>query len=163
MKEETYLNKLNELLGIKEKVEELPKFTKAKPNDIVAVDEDEIDDFREKQAVLYYLRAPALFTSKTCSHCGDTFLVSRKYVGYCSYTCTRKALEELGIKWSKGEDLEALANDPQVWNGNEPLWIRQSTLESLEKSLTSLRDTLSSHQQTVPQTDSTSTTTSESS
>ena len=135
MKRETRANKLNELLGITEKVVEVTTKYSGK---IIGVSEEEIQEFREIQGVLYFLQAPALFTDKICKHCGEPYLVSRKYVAFCSYTCIQKELAKNGIKWRKGQDLEALANDPQVYDGNEPLWIRKKCLEKLQTILTSI-------------------------
>ena len=136
MKKETVDNKLNALLGIKtEVVEEIKVRYSGK---VVGISEEEIQTFREAQGILYFLQAPALFTAKVCPHCKETFLVSRKYVSYCSYTCIRKSLNEQGIEWKKGDDLEALAGDPQVYNGNEPIWISNRVLERLKETLETL-------------------------
>lgn len=128
-------NKLNALLGLTEKVQEVKTRSTGR---IVGVTEKEIQEFREAQGLIYFLQAPALFTPKTCGHCGEAFLVSRKYVAYCSYTCIQKSLEEKGVGWRKGRDLEALAQDPQVYDGNEPLWIRSHSLKRAHEILTSL-------------------------
>ena len=135
MKRETKQNKLNALLGIVEKVEDY----KAKSTgNIVGISEDEIQEFREIQGLIYFLQAPTLFDAKKCPHCGEFFIVSRKYVAYCSYTCIKKSLEEVGINWTKDQDLEALAVDPQVYGGNEPIWVRRSKLEHALKVLQKL-------------------------
>ena len=139
MKRETYANKLNELLGIAEKVEEKKTRSTGK---VVGITEEEIQESREAQGLMYFLAAPELFTSKICPHCKEPFVVSRKYVAYCSYTCIRASLAEQGIKWRKGEDLEALANDPQVFNGNEPIWVRKKSLEKLKVILENLSENL---------------------
>jgi hypothetical protein len=129
MAKQTAEDRLNALLGITSKVQEVKTRSTGK---VVGVTETEIQEFREAQGLEYFLQAPALFSAKVCPHCGDSFLVSRKYVSYCSYTCIRKSLEKLGIGWSKGKDLEGLANDSQVYQGNEPIWI---TRQNLEKAL----------------------------
>ena len=130
MKQETRANKLNELLGITTKVEEVKVRSTGK---IVEISEEEIQNFRAAQGLIYFLKAPALFQAKACKHCGERYLVSRLYVAYCSYTCIRKSLSEQGLEWRKGHDLEQLAIDPQVYDGNEPLWIRDPLLGQLEK------------------------------
>ena len=140
MKQTTTVNKLAALLGIAEDtaaqskhvVEEAKSKAKVKrgvkqitkhPVDI-GVSEDEIQSFRAAQGLHYFLQAPELFSLKTCKHCGASFLVSRKYVAFCSYTCIKASLNEVGIAWNKGDDIESLANDPQVYEGNEPIWVR---------------------------------------
>jgi hypothetical protein len=142
MKKETAAQKLMALLGqvndeVKDRLEEVAKHTKAKQGNIKSITEEEIQNFREAQGVLYFLQAPALFQPKVCKHCGEHFLVSRLYVAYCSYTCIRKELNSQGLEWRKGRDLEALINDPQVYNGNEPIWIRN--LPNLKKCLEMLQ------------------------
>lgn len=135
MKVETKQERLNRLLGISEKVQELATRSTGK---IFGITEDEIQEFREVQGLYYFLQAPALFTPKVCKHCGEPFLVSRKYVAFCSYTCIQKSLAEQGIQWRKGQDLEALAQDPQVYQGNEPLWIRRSKLLKIREMVLSM-------------------------
>lgn len=137
MKQETRLDKLNELLGITEKVKEVKTRVTGQ---LVGVTEEEIQEFREAQGILYYLQAPGLFTFKVCPHCKEQFAVSRKFVAYCSYTCIRLSLAEQGIEWRKGRDIEALVADPQVYDGNEPLWVSQNTLERLTEVLTKLSE-----------------------
>lgn len=128
MRKTTQENKLNALLGLTEKAVEVKAKSTGK---ITGVSEEEIQNFREAQGLIYFLQAPALFTPRTCNYCGEPFLVSRRNVAYCSYQCIKNSLAAVGIKWSKDGDLEALAMDPQVYNGNEPLWVRHSMLEKL--------------------------------
>lgn len=123
MKSETYTNKLAALLGLQDKVPAKTK-TRNLSHREVAVREEEIQFAREAQGIVYFLLAPELFTPKVCKHCKEGFLVSRKQVGYCSYTCIKKSLEEIGIDWSKDGQFEALAQDQQVWDKNEPIWIK---------------------------------------
>ena len=130
MKRSTKENKLNALLGITEEVADVLVRSSGSS---IGVTEEEIQEFRELQGVSYFLQAPALFTHKNCPKCGEHFLVSRKYVKYCSYQCLKLSLREQGVEWSKGHDLEAVANDPQIYNGNEPIWIRQSVLQKLRE------------------------------
>lgn len=148
MKKETTANKLAALLGLTDKVtipeqfKDKTKPSKAKPTSAeIGISEAEIQDFRAAQGLIYFLQAPELFSMKICKHCGEGFLVSRKYVGFCSYTCIEKSLEEMGIKWRKGHDLEALARDPEVYDGNEPIWIRNldriKAVLDIETALTS--------------------------
>lgn len=153
MRAETTLNKLADLLGIDKAHVETAQAVKNDPtvqrrrakqrkaDDKVAaknrqfdmVEEHRIQEFRAAQGVIYFLQAPKLFTPKICHHCGENFLVSRNSVGYCSYTCIKNSLADLGIDWDKGRDLEALANDPQVFDGNEPIWIKN--LDNLKAAL----------------------------
>ena len=137
MKQSTAEQKLMELLGIKD-VEpshaepEKPKArAKAKPGDsnayaFTAVEEVEIQSFRAIQGFLYYLQAPKLFTYLKCRECHEPFMVSRRNVAFCSYNCIAKNCESQGFVWNKGMlDLEVMVNDTQLYNGNEPIWIRQ--------------------------------------
>lgn len=136
MKRETQLDKLNALLGIKK---EVVQEVKAKTTgNTVGITEENIQKWRELQGIVYFLQAPALFQPKSCSNCGTKFVVSRLFVSCCSYDCITEALRKQGVEWSKGSDLEALTIDPQVYNGNEPIWIRQPTLSRLQEILASL-------------------------
>lgn len=130
-------NALNALLGITEKVAEVQTRTTGR---IVGVTEAEIQEFREGQGLIYYLLAPELFTPRVCANpdCGEPFLVSRKHVSYCSYSCINTSLNKMGLKFHKGNDLETLAQDPQVYNGNEPIWIRQPSLIKALETLQTL-------------------------
>lgn len=138
MKKVTTANKLAELLGLRPDiaaqstavVEEARYSTKKPKKGVtkhpvdIGVTEEEIQDFRAAQGLVYFLQAPELFSFRVCKHCGASFFVSRKYVAFCSYTCIRASLNEIGIAWTKGNDIEALVNDPQVYEGNEPIWVR---------------------------------------
>lgn len=124
MKKETYEAKLAALLGLTPKLEE----HKATKNKVIAVTEDEIGKSREAQALLYFLQAPDLFQAKICPHCGEGFLVSRRFVKCCSYTCIAKELETVGIKWSRLQEDGTFDISEEfiksVYEGNEPLWVR---------------------------------------
>lgn len=133
MKKSTVANKLNELLGITTKVEEVKTKSTGK---IVGITEEEIQTFREAQGLIYFLQAPSLFTPKICPHCKEGFMVSRKYVSYCSYTCIEKSLEELGITWSRKGNIDSVVKD--IYDGNEPLWIHQSNLKKLHGIVSNL-------------------------
>lgn len=130
-------DKLNALLGITQKAAEVETRSTGR---IVGVTEAEIQEFREAQGLVYFLLAPQLFTPRLCANpdCGEPFMVSRKHVSYCSYSCIKISLNKLGLTFSKGNDLEALAQDSQVYNGNEPLWIRQPTLVKAAEMLQTL-------------------------
>lgn len=131
MKRETQLDKLNALLGInKEVVQEVKAKT---TGNTIGITEENIQKWRELQGIVYFLQAPALFQPKTCANCGTKFVVSRLFVSCCSYDCITESLRKQGIEWSKGSDLEALTIDPQVYNGNEPLWIREPVLSKLKE------------------------------
>lgn len=137
MKKETVEAKLNALFGLTKKAEEVKTRSTGK---VVGVTEEEIQEFREMQGLIYFLQAPALFEHKICPRCGEHFYVSRKYVSHCSYTCIKIDLQNRGFDWRKGNDLEAIAQDPQVYNGNEPIWIRQESLKKLKEMVSKLPD-----------------------
>lgn len=141
MKKETAADKLNALFGDKfvAKVKEVKAKTTGR---VVGVSEEEIQEFREVQGILYFLQAPALFTHKVCTHCGEHFYVSRKYVKFCSYTCMKLEMRKQGFEWRKGNDIEALVLDPQVYDGNEPIWIRSRSLQLIREMVTSLPENL---------------------
>lgn len=148
MKKETRLNKLAELLGIKTEVE-VHVEKKANRNKFIEVPEDKIQDFRAAQGVLYFLQAPELFTMKVCKwhECQQPFAVSRQFVAYCSYTCIKDSLAEIGIDWNRGnltdaDKIEMTINT--VYEGQEPLWIREPMLSRLRAFLSTLPDDASS-------------------
>lgn len=124
MKKHTYANKLAAILGIEDKVDttiyaDKPQKGKVKK---LGPPEGEVQNFRQAQAITYFLQAPELFSKAKCKHCGEEYLVSRHQVAYCSYTCIEKELEKQGIKWSRAGEYEILAKE--VYDGNEPMWIR---------------------------------------
>src|SRR5687768_14812927 len=118
MKAETVQRKLNELLGIQDKIEAIEVAKQAEHAKLVAVEEHEIPFFRAKQGLLYFLKAPELFTIRTCANCGEAYAVSRKHVAYCGYPCMSEGIRKWGLRWDKGNNLEALALDPEVFDGN---------------------------------------------
>lgn len=134
MKAETAQAKLAKLLGIEKEHEEF-KAKKANLNgDLRGITESEIQSYREVQGLVYFLMAPELYTARVCqrSSCGQPFLVSRKNVAYCSYTCIEKNMEEIwGIKWTYSGDYEDAA--VHLYDKNEPLWIRN--MDALKKCL----------------------------
>lgn len=133
MKKDTYAKKLAELLGIEDVKQKVDEKKKQRQGIIEGITEEEIQGFREAQGIIYFLQAPALFQFKICKECGADFLVSRLYVAYCSYTCIKLNLNKMGFEWRKGNDIETLVADPQTYNGNEPIWIRN--LENLKAAL----------------------------
>lgn len=146
MKKVTTANKLAEILGIADKVdttkyEDDPKKRKKLQSHLAKyqpVPEEEIQNFRAAQGMIYFLQAPELFSAKICKHCGEGFLVSRQQVAYCSYTCIKKELEKLGVTWSREGNYEVLANDESVYEGNEPIWVRN--LDVIRQLLDSISD-----------------------
>lgn len=146
MKRETQQDKLNALLGLTTKAEEVKV---QRTGNAVGITEDQIQKWRELQGLTYFLQAPHLFQPKTCKNCGIKFVVSRLFVACCSYDCITEDLRKMGIEWTKGDDLEKLALDPQVFGGNEPLWVRQPTLQKLQDILTNLLNQESSSQPTT--------------
>lgn len=135
MKRETQQDKLNALLGLTTKAEEVKI---QRTGNAVGITEDQIQKWREIQGLIYFLQAPHLFQPKTCKNCGIKFVVSRLFVSCCSYDCITEDLRNMGIEWTKGDDLEKLALDPQVYGGNEPLWVRESSLSKLKGMLDEL-------------------------
>lgn len=133
MKKETTAKKLAALLGLTEVHEKVEEKKKQRQGIIEGITEEEIQNFREAQGIIYFLQAPALFQYKVCKECGADFFVSRLYVAFCSYSCIRNNLNKMGFEWKKGHDIEALIADPEVYKGNEPVWITQ--LPSLRKAL----------------------------
>jgi len=127
--------RLNKLLGLTAKAEEVVSHS---TGNFYGVTEAEVQTFREAQGIIYFLQAPALFTPKTCKHCGANYLVSRMFVAFCSYTCIKKDLETRGFRWDKGRDIEQVIMDPQVYDGNEPIWIREPQLSKALEVLTNL-------------------------
>ncbi len=124
--------KLAELLGIKTDEVPLthaeePKRKRAKPGDqrsyaFTAVGHQEIDNERNLQGFLYYLRAPELFTYLKCRECHEPFMVSRRFIAFCSYGCMIKNCRDQGYEWTKGQgDAEVVIKE--VFENNEPIWI----------------------------------------
>jgi hypothetical protein len=125
--------KATKLVKVKEEVETREL---ARQGNTQAISEEMIQDFRAAQGIIYFLQAPELFQLKVCKHCGAHFYVSRLYVAFCSYTCIKNSLREMGVSWRKGEDIDSLIQDPQIFNGQEPIWIRN--LPMLRKCLEDL-------------------------
>jgi hypothetical protein len=135
MKKETLQEKLNALLGLTETAKVIKEKATGR---VVGVTEEEIQEFREIQGLIYFLQAPQLFTPKVCPNCNTPFVVSRKQVAFCSYLCIAEDLRKKGLEWRKGNDIELLVQDPQVYDGNEPLWIREPLLQRIQEMVTSL-------------------------
>lgn len=60
------------------------------------------DKMRQAQAVLYYFQFNGDgFKTKICKTCEQPFAYnySSDGVGYCSITCTARALEKIGLQW----------------------------------------------------------------
>lgn len=146
MKIDTYANKLNELLGITEKVEEVKKTVAAKKGKIIGVTEEEIDTYRAREGIVYFLQAPELFHPRTCKQCEAPFLVSRLHVSCCSYECIARWCEvNYGVTWSRKDDLELMVKE--VYEGNEPLWV--TNLPMLQKALKKITEALTPSSETV--------------
>lgn len=142
MKDETRLKKLAELLGITQEVE-VHVEKKNNRNKVIEIPESEIESFRAAQGVLYFLQAPELFTARLCKwrECQQPFAVSRQFVAYCSYTCLKDSLADIGIDWNRGGLTDAdkiqLTIDT-IWEGQEPLWIREPILSRVRSVLNTL-------------------------
>ncbi len=137
MKRETTINKLNALLGITDDVvQEIKKKESIKKGRVIGITEDEIQTYRQAEGVSYFLQAPELFHARVCKNCGEPFLVSRLHVAYCSYDCIAASVwNDYGVVWSRERQLDS---DPEqlvkeIFDGNEPLWIRN--LPMLQKAL----------------------------
>lgn len=141
MKIETAANKLAALLGLTEVKEEVEKKAEIRKGNTQAVPEEEIQELREAQGIIYFLQAPGLFQSRICKACGSHFIVSRLYVAFCSYQCIEADFKErFKVEWRKGEgikDIESVVQD--VYEGNEPIWVRSQNLDRLYSILTALR------------------------
>lgn len=126
MKQETIANKLAKLLKIEDKVDTTAysdKPVSKRSKRFAGIPEEEIQTYREGQALILFFQAPELYTPKICKHCGTSFLVSRHQVSYCSYDCVeRECLKITGVKWTRKKDMELMVKE--VWEGNEPLIIR---------------------------------------
>lgn len=133
MKLETAAEKMIKALGLEGKVENTFKATTTAKSTRkrgavikrdIAVTDEQVQNFRAAQGFTYFLQAPELFTPRVCKECDSPFLVSRKLVAFCSYDCIRANLNKMGFDWEKGRDLEALAQDPEVYKGNEPIILK---------------------------------------
>ena len=142
MKTETAQNKLLALLGIQEEAEKVKEKKKVANGNLRGITEEEIQEFREVQGLIYFLQAPELFSAKKCKHCGADFIVSRLHVALCSYTCIKNSLKDMGIDWRRGAHMEVAIEEviKHVYEGNEPIWIRN--LERLRTTLNSLSTTI---------------------
>lgn len=125
MKPETAQKKLAKMLGLEQHLDKHVEKKKNKFGNLTGITEDEIQAFREVQGLIYFLQAPELFTARVCqfTDCGQPFLVSRKFVAYCSYTCIEKSMKEAwGTTWTYSGRYEDAA--VKLYEKNEPLWIR---------------------------------------
>jgi hypothetical protein len=140
MKDETYLKKLNKILGISPEVAEQAAIQrKIQQGDTVGIPDEEIEKFRELEGVIYFLQAPELFHSRVCAWCDASFFVSRLNVAHCSYSCLEAHIwEDYGVKWRRRENMELMVKE--VYGGNEPLWVRN--LPRLQKALLKLTEAL---------------------
>lgn len=136
--EEKAAEKLAKLLGLTEVLEETVQQKEILQGNLHGVSEDKIKERRDLQGILYFLRAPDLFTFRDCNHCGTNFAVSRLQVAYCSYNCIRDSLKAKGLDWKRSENMEVIVRES--YDGNEPLWISAETLLSLEEALRTLLD-----------------------
>lgn len=131
--EEKAAEKLAKLLGLTEVLEETVQQKEILQGNLHGVSEDKIKERRDIQAVTYYLVAPDLFTFRACKFCGADFAVSRLQVAYCSYNCIRDSMAEIGLGWTRSENMEVIVRD--TYDGNEPLWLSHETMVSLERAL----------------------------
>jgi hypothetical protein len=78
---------------------------------------------REAEAVVAFYETPKLFTERMCKHCERVFAVNRACVAYCSDTCRKKALLDIGIEW------DATRPPEERWENKMPLTVPPSALE----------------------------------
>lgn len=131
--EEKAAKKFAEMFGLSEVLEEEVQQKEILQGNLHGVSEEKINERRGLQGILYYLRAPDLFTFRKCNNCGTDFAVSRLQVAYCSYNCIRDSLKAMGLEWSRSKDMELIVKES--YDGNEPLWLSSETLVSLETAL----------------------------
>lgn len=129
MKRETYANKLAALLGLDESLAPKPEPKKSKHRVLAqGVTLEEEEKYRGAQATAIFLLAPELFKPVVCKRCGEHFIVSRTLVAFCSYHCTKLALQESGIDWNPKIDAEYIR---RVWEDNEPLRVPPAAVKVL--------------------------------
>lgn len=133
--EEKAAEKLAKLLGLTNVLEEETQQKEILQGNLHGVSEEKIKERRDLQGIIYYLQAPDLFTFRKCKleSCGADFAVSRLQVAYCSYDCIRKSMHELGLTWSRSDNMEVIVRES--YDGNEPLWLSKETMVSLESAL----------------------------
>lgn len=138
MKKETAASKLAALLGLTEEKQKHDLKVEISEGKFQGITEDSLQNVRALQGVVYYFKAPELFSWRTCMHCGNRFAVSRLHVGFCSPNCLGRYIREIGIDWSWDMEEDQPAYVKRVWQGNEPLIIKEETLKSMTKALEDL-------------------------
>jgi hypothetical protein len=83
---------------------------------------------RAKEATIFYVSKPALFTEARCVGCKQKFMVDRANVRFCGEACRRAELLKQGIVWSdeftKENAPKGVTDKEYVhrrWWGDEPL------------------------------------------
>lgn len=94
------LEKLQKEMGVDLGLDKIERKEGPNPHQVHA-DQHEVD------AVLLSLHKPHAVKIKKCGYCGMAFGTTYCYVGYCTFYCRKKALEELGI---------------MVYNSEKPTW-----------------------------------------
>ncbi len=106
--------------------------------------EPAIQAARAKEATIFYVSKPALFSEARCVGCKRKFMVDRANVRFCGETCRRAELERQGIVWSKEFEIEnapkGVSDKEYVhrrWWGNEPLIVPPGVLEQADEIIAS--------------------------
>lgn len=105
-KEQRARDKLAELFGLQEHVPTEPEPSQT---------EKDLTNSRQAEAVIEYITRPQLFKQVECKQCGGVFATNRGNVSYCSDTCRKHKLAELGIVWDPTKPQELR------WDYREPL------------------------------------------
>lgn len=86
-----------------------------------------VDKSREAEAALAYYNEPSRFKEVTCKQCGLRFAVNRGSVAYCSDSCRRKMLADIGIEWDPNKTPE------ERWKpGVEPFIVTPQALQAIQ-------------------------------
>jgi len=101
-----------------------------------------IQQARTEEAILAYVKAPALFKKRQCERCNNTFAVNRANVAYCGTFCRVRSLANLGITYRGRPDGES----KQEWiyrvygAQGEPLVVPPSALRAAQAALRARED-----------------------
>ncbi len=103
-----------------------------------------IQNARAKEATIFYIHKPSLFTDARCVGCKQRFMVDRANVRFCGEPCRRQELANLGIEWSvdfaKENAPKGVSDREYVsrrWWGNEPLIVPPEVLEEADAVIAS--------------------------
>ena len=103
-----------------------------------------IQNARAKEATIFYVHKPSLFTEARCVGCNQRFMVDRANVRFCGEPCRRQELARLGIEWSvdftKENAPKGVSDKVYVdrrWWGNEPLIVPPEIVEQADEIIAS--------------------------